>query len=111
MKNIIYVVLGLGILFKLGYLSSPFSQEPTLEIPYGNSTVLYSTAWCGYCKKTRALLEKHGIEYTEFDIERSSEGKQQYEKLNGVGVPLLLIGDKVVRGYDPKTILKWAKAL
>lgn len=66
---------------------------------------LYATAWCGYCKKARRLLKDNNIDYVEYDIEKSSTGRKAYEKLGGGGVPLLVIDDTVVRGYDKRQIL------
>ncbi|HHJ4328566.1 TPA: glutaredoxin family protein, partial [Klebsiella pneumoniae] len=63
--------------------------------------VLYATAWCGYCAKTRRFFAEHGIRYREIDIEKSASGRQAYEALGGGGVPLLTIGDTRIRGYNP----------
>jgi glutaredoxin len=70
--------------------------------------ILYATSWCGYCAKARALMAEHNIDYIEYDIEASDEGKQQYQKHGGGGVPLLLIDGQLVRGYNPKRILELA---
>jgi len=109
MKKAIYIILAAGILFKLGGFNNPFAGDPEFVASYGDSVVLYATSWCGYCKKTRELLEKNNIEYIEHDIEHSAVGKNEYDKLNGRGVPLMLIAGEVIRGYDPKSILRLAK--
>jgi mycoredoxin len=110
MKKIIYIAIGLVLAVKLGLLGNHhFSDETEVAGAYENEVVLYATAWCGYCKKTRALLKKHGIAYTEYDIEKSAQGREEYDQLNGKGVPLLVINGKVVRGYDPNQILRLAK--
>ncbi len=43
--------------------------------------------------------------YIEYDIERSPEGRRQYDALRGRGVPILTVGDTVVRGYNRREIL------
>ena len=68
------------------------------------AVILYATQWCGYCKKTREFLHSKGIAYIEYDIETSDVGRQQYERLNGRGVPLLLIKSDIVRGYNIQAI-------
>ncbi|WP_220815423.1 glutaredoxin family protein [Pseudomonas paralcaligenes] len=79
--------------------------RPTPQVVAAEAgVVLYATAWCGYCAKTRSFLAEQGIPYTEIDIEKSSEGRRAYEALDGRGVPLLTIGSTVVRGYDPAGI-------
>jgi mycoredoxin len=71
---------------------------------------LYATSWCGYCAKTRKLLDDNHIAYTEYDIESSEEGNRQYKALGGQGIPVLQIGTEVVNGYNPGLILRLAKS-
>lgn len=61
---------------------------------------LYATEWCGYCKMTRAFFAANGIRYTEYDIEKSSEALKQHRKLGGNGVPLIVVGDDVIKGWN-----------
>jgi glutaredoxin len=30
---------------------------------------MYSTVWCGYCRRLKSQMEREGIPYTEVDIE------------------------------------------
>jgi len=53
-----------------------------------------------YCKKTREFFKENNIAYTEFDIEKSTEGKK-YNQLKGKGIPSVVINGKVIRGYNP----------
>ncbi|WP_394560881.1 glutaredoxin family protein [Aquipseudomonas alcaligenes] len=81
--------------------------KPAPQVAASNAdapVVLYATAWCGYCAKTRSFLAEQGIRYTEFDIEKSSEGRRAYDALKGQGIPLMTIGDTVIRGYNPEGI-------
>jgi mycoredoxin len=32
--------------------------------------IMYSTPWCGYCRRLKAQLEREGIEFTVVDIEQ-----------------------------------------
>lgn len=66
---------------------------------------MYATSWCGYCRKMREFFEENNIEYTEYDIEASDLGKQEFDALNGKGIPLVLINGRVVEGYAPKAVL------
>ena len=70
-----------------------------------SQVILFSTVWCGYCKKTRRLLNKHGVVFTEYDIETSSDGVKMYNAAGGGGVPLLVIKDKIIRGYNADLII------
>ncbi len=61
---------------------------------------LYSTQWCGYCAAARSFLDQRGIRYTERDIEKSTSAHDDYRRLGGRGVPLIVIDDKIIYGYD-----------
>lgn len=67
---------------------------------------LYSTHWCGYCEKTRVLFRQLGVPYTEHDIERSAAARAEHQALGGGGVPVVTIGDRVIRGYDREALLE-----
>lgn len=60
---------------------------------------LYTTSWCGYCKKARAYMAANGIKYQEFDIESDRFAKSDYQRHSGRGVPLLVMGNKTLRGF------------
>ncbi|NTV69090.1 MAG: glutaredoxin family protein [Azonexaceae bacterium] len=66
--------------------------------------VLYATSWCGYCKMTREFFAANGIRYTEQDIEQSSTALQQHKKLGGNGVPLIVVGDEVINGWNEQAL-------
>lgn len=66
----------------------------------GKSVVMYSTTWCGFCRKARNYLKKNKIPFAEYDVENSEKGRRDYKKLNGKGVPILLIGDKRMNGFN-----------
>ena len=65
----------------------------------GNKVVMYSTSWCGYCKKARQYFKSKGIAFNEYDIEKNKKAKRKYERLGGQGVPLILVGKKSMRGF------------
>ena len=62
--------------------------------------VMYSASWCGYCKKARAYFKENDIAYTDYDIEADRFAKINYDRLGGRGVPLILVGDKQMRGFS-----------
>lgn len=66
----------------------------------GKSVVMYSTSWCGYCKKARIYMKSKSIPFKEYDIEKSAKARRDYDKLNGRGVPVLLIGNKRMNGFS-----------
>jgi glutaredoxin len=81
---------------------SPFNFDPTLISTRRSSisVVMYSTTWCGYCKKARHFFNKNKIAFEEFDVEKSSKGKNDYQALQGRGVPIILVGDRRLDGFS-----------
>lgn len=104
MKVVVFLVVVIAIAFKLGWIGGGATPRPDFVEQYGDEVVLYSTEWCGYCKKTRELLWQNDIPFTELDIETSARGKYEFDQLNGRGIPLMIIEGEIVRGYNPKRI-------
>ncbi|GMR20415.1 MAG: glutaredoxin domain-containing protein [Gammaproteobacteria bacterium] len=68
------------------------------------SVTMLSTAWCSVCKKAKAYLKKRGISFLEYDIEKSTVGRMEYQKLNGKGVPIILVGNQRMNGFNPSKL-------
>ncbi len=75
--------------------------------------ILYSTSWCPYCKKARRLLSSQGVEFVEKDFEMDAAANREYlVKENGYkGIPLIQIGDQLLRGFNEEKILRALKNL
>lgn len=71
-----------------------------ITVPAGFQAVIYGTSWCPYCAKARAFFRKNHVPFRDYDIEKSDVARAQYDRLGGNGIPLILIGDKVIDGYD-----------
>lgn len=75
------------------------------------AVVLYTTAWCPYCTKLRQGLRASHIPFTEHDVETSLDGQLGMWALRGRGVPVAVIGSRVVYGYRVDEIAAALKAL
>jgi glutaredoxin len=62
--------------------------------------VMYSTDWCKVCKSAKAHLKKRRVVFTEFDIEKNGLAKAEFKRMGGRGVPLILVGDKRMKGFS-----------
>ena len=53
-------------------------------MPHGDVTPLtmYSTSWCGYCRRLKSQLDREGIGYLEVDIESEPEAADFVMKVN-----------------------------
>lgn len=56
---------------------------------------VFSTAWCGFCRRLKAQLEREGIEVTEVDIERDPVAADFVMSVNGGNqtVPTVMFAD------------------
>ena len=66
----------------------------------GQKVVMYSTDWCGYCKKARSYFLKNNIAFIDYDIEKNAKAKQRYDKLGATGVPVIFVGKKRMSGFS-----------
>jgi mycoredoxin len=39
----------------------------------GSELIMYSTVWCGYCRRLKTMLKSEGIAFTEVDIEHDPD--------------------------------------
>ena len=68
---------------------------------------MYTTMWCPYCARARALLEKKGVEYAEIDI--ADEPRRRDEMIRRAGgrtsVPQIFINGEHIGGCDEMVAL------
>lgn len=57
------------------------------------TVTMYSTTWCGYCRRLKSQMDREGIAYTEVNIEQDPESAAFVEKANGGNqtVPTVLV--------------------
>jgi glutaredoxin 3 len=61
---------------------------------------VYSTRWCGYCVRAKALLESKDIEYEEVFLDDDPAFRQKlFDLTGGWTVPQILIGGRPIGGY------------
>jgi glutaredoxin 3 len=61
---------------------------------------VYSTRWCGYCVRAKALLESRGIEYEEISLDSDPAFRQKlFDLTGGWTVPQILIDGRPIGGY------------
>ena len=60
-----------------------------------SGVVMYSTVWCGYCKRLKTAMKASGIEFTEVDIEHDPAAAKFVMSVNGGNqtVPTVLFPD------------------
>jgi len=65
--------------------------------PKPSRLVFYSAAWCPDCTRSKALLEKHHIDYLDIDIGKDNDAFIFVEKLTRrVRIPTLIFPDSTI---------------
>lgn len=65
------------------------------------TVTVYTSSFCGYCMRVKALLDARGIEYTEINIEDGPELRQQMAARSGRrSVPQVFMGDRHIGGSE-----------
>jgi glutaredoxin len=90
----------------LGGLYLKYQQRISQFDPRNNTgddgIVMLSAEWCGYCKALRLELDGMGVDYRELDIETSEEGEMAFHAVRARGVPVLVVGQDIIYGYNPE---------
>jgi glutaredoxin 3 len=74
---------------------------------------IYSTMWCGYCARARALLQRKGVAFEDIDVD--ADGDKRDEMIQRAGgrrtVPQIFIDGRHVGGSDELAALERAGKL
>ncbi len=68
---------------------------PDIDLPEAGTVTMFSTSWCGFCRRLKSQLDREGIGYTEINIEQAPGTAELVETINGGNqtVPTLLFPD------------------
>ena len=71
------------------------STETTETTETDATITMYSTTWCGYCRRLKTQLDSQGIAYREVNIEEDPASAAFVEGVNGGNqvVPTVLFPD------------------
>lgn len=125
LKSALFFALALGLGLGSGYLyrnnpfvgpgSSKSGSAPgatvrrgdfsAIHAAAGGGIVMYSLSGCPSCKQAKMLLEAQGVPYVERQLDHSESLKREAKALGAKQVPLILIGNVSIEGYDEKKIL------
>lgn len=66
---------------------------------------IYTTPTCVYCKMAKEYFRSEGLAYEEFDVTTDIVKRDEMIRLSGsMGVPVILIDDQLILGFDKKAI-------
>ena len=62
---------------------------------------MYTTGWCGYCVRAKALLEQRGLDFEEIRVDEDPNFRTKLQELTGGWtVPQIVIDGKPIGGYS-----------
>jgi glutaredoxin 3 len=66
------------------------------------AVVLYTTSWCGWCRRARQLFTDKGVAFTDIDVEMVPGAREEMHARSGgrTSVPQVFIGERHIGGYD-----------
>ncbi|MCK5764161.1 MAG: glutaredoxin family protein [Clostridiales bacterium] len=64
------------------------------------NVVVYTSNTCGYCHAAMKFLDSMSVSYTEKNVSVDVEARKELIKKGFMGVPVIMIDDEVVQGFD-----------
>jgi mycoredoxin len=89
--------------------ASPLDQ-PTSELANARPILMYTTTWCGDCRRAKRVFGDLGIPYTEVNIDDVPQAAERVKQLNkGMrSVPTIVFADGTIL-VEPSTMTLQAK--
>ena len=61
---------------------------------------IYTTRWCGYCVRAKALLDARGLQYEEIALDDDPHFRRNLPELTGGWtVPQIVVDERPIGGY------------
>jgi len=66
---------------------------------------IYSTPTCHFCHMAKEFFDANKVKYTDFNVATDLEKRREMiEKSGQMGVPVIVIGDKLTVGFDQERL-------
>jgi len=89
---------------KLQSFSGPAQVSQAIGADSG--VTIYTTEWCGVCKRAKAFFKQNGVPFHEWDVEKSDYAAAKFKQLGGSGVPVITVGAEKMMGFDANRFLE-----
>lgn len=68
---------------------------------------IYSTPTCPYCVTAKKYLKEKNVPFTDYDVSMDHQKAEEMVEISGqMGVPVIVIEDEIIVGFDQKAIDK-----
>jgi len=72
-----------------------------------NKVTIYSTPSCHFCHMAKDFFKEKGVEFEDFDVAQDlNKRKEMLEKSGQMGVPVIIIKDQIVVGFNRQKIVE-----
>jgi glutaredoxin-like YruB-family protein len=62
---------------------------------------IYSAVWCAFCHAAKDYLDKLGVAYEDFDVEKDpAKMHESIQKSGQMGIPVIDINGTIIIGFD-----------
>ena len=69
------------------------------------TVTIYSTPTCHFCHAAKEFFDANKIAYTDYNVASDIEKrKEMVQKSGQMGVPVILVGDQLIVGYDEERL-------
>jgi len=66
---------------------------------------IYSTPSCPYCIMAKEFFKENNIDFEDFNVAENQEAREEMiEKSGQMGVPVIIIDNEVIVGFDKEKI-------
>jgi alkyl hydroperoxide reductase subunit F len=111
MRLIAILLCIMTVLTAAGCSSLPKKSEQSVRAPQAGTVAMYTRPGCPYCRQAKEYLTTLGIAVDERDISKDRQAQAELGAIYGRQlkgqrpiVPVLLVGDRVLAGFDPEEL-------
>lgn len=62
--------------------------------------IIFTSSSCPWCNRVKQYLREKKFRFREVNVERDPEGARELRRRNIVGVPVVLINNRPIVGFD-----------
>lgn len=85
---------------EINTIERPQLQALDAGFAASRKVTIYTAEWCGVCRQAKQHFKDNNIPFRAYDVEKSPKGRRDYRKLNGTGVPIILVGKQRMNGFS-----------
>lgn len=69
--------------------------------------IIFSTPTCSFCNAAKRYFREKNVRFTDVDVSRDQRAARDMQRKTGqMGVPVILINNKPIVGFDKPRIMK-----